>query len=214
MNSISHYAHEHDVRVPLRIHYRPFFEVIVYALPPLEIQYLMEILSTFVSGLPPHPSVSPQCPKERARSRSCPPTLAVGQHGIFRSPPREDRVHNYGDRKATQTLHRAIFPWTPGTISKAQSQSSTSTYQQQIAKDGQSGSLQYPSSTTKVDSTSQHGPAEQQQHNHDTERDDIDESDASSTNVDFLAALRQINPQRALDLEHQYDFEMNQPIDS
>jgi hypothetical protein len=68
----------------------------------------------------------------------------------------------------TQTLQRAIFPWTPGTISNAQSQSSISTYQQQIAKDGQSGSLQYPSSTTKVDSTSQHVPAEQQQHNHAT----------------------------------------------
>lgn len=213
MISVSHYAHEHDIRVPLRIHYWPFFEVIVYALPPLEIQYLMEILSTFVSGLPPHPSISPQCPKERARSRSCPPTLAVGQHGIYRSPPREDRVHNYGDRKATQTLQRAILRWTPGTISKAQSQSNSSTYQQQIAKDGQSGSLQYPSSTTKVDSTSKHVPAEQQQHNHDTERDDVDESDASSTTVDFLAALRQINPQRALDLEHQYDFEMSQPID-
>jgi hypothetical protein len=213
MNSVSHYAHEHDARVPLRIHYRPFFEVVVYALPPLEIQYLMEILSTFVSGLPPHPSVLPQCPKERARSRSCPPTLAVGQHGIFRSTPREDWVHNYADRKATHTLQRAIFPWTPGTSSKAQLQSNTSTYQQQIAKDEQSRSLQYPSSTTKVDSTSQNVPAEQQQHNHNPERDDLDESDASSTTVDFLAALRQINPQRALDLEHQYDFEMNQPID-
>jgi hypothetical protein len=110
-------------------------------------------------------------------------------------------------------LQQAILHWTPGTVSKAQPQSNTSTYQQQVTKDGQSGSLQYPFSTTKIDSTSQHVPAEQQRHNHDTERDDVDESDASSTTVDFLAALRQINPQRALDLEHQYDFEMTQPID-
>jgi len=197
MISVSHYAHEHDIRVPLRIHYRPFLEVIVYALPPLETQYLMEILSTFVSGLPPYPSISPQCPKERVRSRSCPPTLAVGQRGVFRRPPRDHRVHNYGDRKEGRTLQQAILHWTPGTVTK----------------DGQSGSLQYPFSTTKIDSTSQHVPAEQQRHNHDTERDDVDESDASSTTVDFLAALRQINPQRALDLEHQYDFEMTQPID-
>ena len=213
MNSVSRYAHEHDIRAALRIHYRPFFEIIVYALPPREIQDLMGILSIFVSGLPPHPSVSPQCPKERARSRSCPPTLAVGQHGIIRSPPRDYRVHNHEDRKARRTLQQAILCWTPGTVSKAQSQSNGSTFQQQTAKDRQCGSLQYPSSTTKVDSASQHVPAEQQQHNYDTERDVVDDSDASSTTVDFLAVLRQIDPQRALDLERQYELEAIRSID-
>ena len=213
MNSVSHYAHKHDVRVPLRIHYWPFFEVIVYALPPLEIQYLMEILSTFVSGLPPHPSVSPQCPKERARSRSSPPTLGVGQHDIFRSLPRECRGHNHEGRKTRRTLQQAILRWTPEIISKAQSQSNSSAYQQQIAKDRRSGSLQYPSSTNKVDFTSQYGSAEKQRHNHDTEREVIDDSDASSTTVDFLAALRQIDPQRALDLERQYELETIRSID-
>lgn len=128
MNPVSHYAHEHDIRAPLRIHYRPFFEIIIYALPPREIQDLMEILSTFVSGLPPRPPVSPQYPKERARSRSCPPTLAVGQHGIIRSPLRDYRVHNHEDRKARRTLQQASLCWTPGTVSKAQSQSNGSTY--------------------------------------------------------------------------------------
>lgn len=213
MNSIGHDAHEHNIRVPLRIHYRPFFEVIVYALPPREIQDLMEILSTFVSGLPPHPFVSPQCPKERARSRSSPPTLGVGQHDIFRSPPRECRGHNHEGRKTRRTLQQAILRWTSGIVSKAQSQSNSRTYQQQIAKDRKSGSLQYLSSTTKVDSTSQYVPAEQQQHNYDTEGDVIDDSDASSTTVDFLAALRQIDPQRALNLERQYELETIQSID-
>ena len=73
--------------------------------------------------------------------------------------------------------------------------------------------MQYPSSTTKVDSASQHVPAKQQQHNYDTERDVVDDSDASSTTVDFLAELRQIDPQRALDLERQYELEAIQSID-
>lgn len=197
MSSISHYAHEHDIRIPLRIHYWPFFEVIVYALPLRKIQDLMETLSTFVSGLPPHPSVSPQCPKERARSWSCPPTLGVEQHSIFRSPPREHRVHNYEDRKARRTSQQAGSHRTPGTI----------------AKDRQSGPSQYPNSTINADFTSQYVPAEQQPYNHDTETHVIDDSDASSTSVDFLAALRQVDPQRALDLERQYELEAIQSID-
>jgi hypothetical protein len=128
MNSIGHNAYEYNIRVPLRIHYRPFFEVIVYTLLPREIQDLIEILSTFVSGLPPHPFVSPQYLKERIRSRSSPPTLGVGQHDIFRSPPRECRGHNHKGQKTRRILQQAILRWTLGIVSKAQSQSNSRTY--------------------------------------------------------------------------------------
>lgn len=213
MNSVSHYAYEHDIRVPLHIHYRPFFEVIIYALPPREIQDLMEILSTFVSGLPPHPSVPPQCPKERARSRSCPPRLAVEQHGIFPNPPKEYRVHHQEDRKARRPLQQAILQWTPGTVEKAQLQGNSGTSQQQIAKDRQSGWLHYPSSTTKVSCGPQHVPAEQRLRSHDMDSEIAEDSDTSGATVDFLSALRQIDPQRALDLEHRYDLEISHSSD-
>jgi hypothetical protein len=209
MNSFSHYAYEHDVGVPLRIHYRPFFELTIYALPPRKIRDLSEILFTFVSGLSQHPPfVSPQCSEERVRRRSCPPTLGVEQHDSLPSPSREYRSHHQGDRKARRTLQQAILQRASETVSKAQQQGISGTNQQQIFKDRQSGSLQYPSATTKVNRGSQWVPAEQQPHSHNAERDVVDDSDASSTTVDFLAALKQIDPQRALDLEHQYDFEM------
>lgn len=213
MNSVSHYTHEHDVGVPIRIHHRPFFEIIVYALPLRKMQDLTEILSAFVSGLPPPPFVSPQCPEERPRRRSCPSTLGVEQHDSLPSPPRENKTHHQEDRKARRTLQQAILQRTPGTVSKAQPQGIRSTNQQQIAKDCQSGSLRYLSATTRVNRSSQRVPAEQQPHSHNAESDVVDDSDASSTTVDFLAALRQIDPQRALDLEHQYDIEMIQSID-
>jgi hypothetical protein len=213
LNSVSHYAHEHDVGVPIRIHHWPFFELIIYALPLRRMQDLTEIQSAFVSGLPPPPFVSPQCPEERARRRSCPPTLGEEKHDNLLSPPRKNRTRHQEDRKARRTLQQAILQRTPGTVSKAQPQGVRSTNQQQIAKDRQSGSLQYLSATTKVNRSSQGVPSEQQSHSHNAESDVVDDSDASSTTVDFLAALRQIDPQRALDLEHQYDFEMIQSID-
>lgn len=172
MTSFSHYVYEHDVGVPLRIHYRPFFELTIYALPPRKIQDLSEILFTIVSGLSQHPPfVSPQCSEERVRRRSCPPTLGVEQHDNLPSPSREYRTHHQGDRKARRTLQQAILQRTPGTVSKAQQQGVGSTNQQQIAKNRQSGSLQYLSAATKVDRGSQWVPAEQQPHSHNAESD-------------------------------------------
>jgi len=213
MDSIGHCAHEHDVGVPLRIHYRPFFELTIYTLPLRKMQDLTEMLSAFVSGLPPPPFVSPKCSEERIRRRSCPPTLDVGQHDNLSIPPRGYRTHHQGDRKARQTLQQAILQRRPGTVSKAQPQGISSTNQQQIDDPRRSGSLQYLSATTKANRSLQWVPAEQQPHSHNAESEVVDDSDASSTTVDFLAALRQIDPQRALDLEHQYDFEMIKSID-
>ena len=102
---------------------------------------------------------------------------------------------------------QAVLLQAPETFNKARLQRDSGVDQTWIPKRRYFNSSEHPSSFTEVENGSQHVLVEERPDSRDLDSDLVEESGASSPTVDFLAVLRQIDPGRALDLEHQYDIE-------
>lgn len=76
-----------------------------------------------------------------------------------------------------------------------------------MASHGRAGPLQNCFHSPRIDRRSPLFTAGQQPGGNDTDNSVADDSDASNASVDFLATLRQIDPERASDLERRYDLE-------
>lgn len=208
MNSLNSSYARHSGNI-FRLRYWPAFEVFVHALPQEKVQELDDMLSDFVSGLQAHSKSESEKSRYRsARSLSCPPMGAgtiplissTSNSAVSKRSPDLPQLQQSNSREDDRVR---VVPSLP---------TKGHPYNQKYAwrkPPGQEEGSDKPQNMQVIPCDALIQLPNQQLL--DVSLDDSDgdgevfENDDFGTAIDFLATLRQFDPQRALELERQYD---------
>jgi hypothetical protein len=208
MTSVNSFHTRNSINT-LRLQYWPAFEVTVHALPQEKVQELHNVLNKFVSGLQTYSKLESRELRCRStRSLSCP---LMGPKTVPFASSTTDSAASQQSSGLPQ-MQQSTFQeddhvrFAPSLPEKLHRYSQKDSWRKSL------GQEERPDTPQNIQITPCDAPIQllNQQLVHvsldDSDEDaEVLEDNNISSSIDFLATLRQTDPQRALDLERQYD---------